>query len=141
MKMISRNCLKCCGRRGLTLVEVTVSLALLSTLLVGMLVAQDRHTRQIRTARRTINLVGQVDQLLYGWMEKNSAIPRQATGPLEGDEDLVWTTRPLPTANSRELEVDVVRLEVHHRRDLAGGPPELVIDLAVPGVPPTAEGE
>ena len=105
MKMMSNNYLKCCGCRGLTLVEVTASLALLSTLFVGMLLAQDRHTRQIRNARRTIDLVGQVDRLLYGWMEKNRAIPRQATGPLGDDEDLVWkpTRCPPQTARSWKL--------------------------------------
>jgi hypothetical protein len=88
-----------------------------------------------------IGLVGRVDRLLYGWMEKDSAIPRQATGPLGGDDDLVWTTRPLGNAKGQDLKVDVVRLEVHHRMDRAGERPVLVIDLAVPGAPAATEGE
>ena len=121
--------------RGLTLIEVIASLALLTTLLVGIIFAQDRHARQIRTARQRIGVVEQVDQLLYQWLKIDRAIPREATGPLPGSDDYIWETRLWPDGANRGLEIEVVRLEIRPRRDVLGERPVLTLDLAVPAAP------
>lgn len=120
------------SRLGLTLVEVIVSLALLSTLLVGMVCAHDRHARQIRNAEEMLRIVRRVDRMLYGWMETDRAIPREAAGVLADEKGLVWKTRLLTSGASKNLQIDVVRLEIGRQADRLLEHPVLTIDLAVP---------
>jgi len=76
---MSRNSSNYSTKAGLTLIEVSAALALLSTLLVGMLVAHNRHTEQIRRSRQTLDALRQVDALLYRWMGSNGVIRRKAS--------------------------------------------------------------
>lgn len=117
---------------GLTLIEVVGALALLSTLLVGILLAFARHERQIRQSRRTIEVVDEVDKLLYMWMSQGGAVPRDASGTMPEDVNLVWRTETVSFAHRDVLGIDVVRLEVTSKSDAYPAKPIVSLDLPVP---------
>ena len=72
------------AKKGLTLIEVVVSLALLSTLFVGVLMAFNRHAEQIRGSRRTLDVVRRLDALLYEWRTQGGTVPQDDTGKFPG---------------------------------------------------------
>ncbi len=143
---MSGNSSDCSTKAGLTLVEVLAALALLSTLLVGTLMAHSRHAEQIRRSRRTLDALRRVDELLYRWMATDGLIPRTATGSLpgegeSGEDEWIWRTRLLSRDHCQSLKVDVVRLEVFPRREAAARQPVVALDLAVPAAqrPPAGD--
>ena len=136
---MSRICSR--SSAGLTLIEVIASMALLTTLLVGIVCAEGRHARQIRAAKERIGLVHQVDQLLSQWLKTDKVIPREATGLLPGSDQYVWQTHLLSDSANFDLQVEAVRLEVRPRTDLNSQRSLLTIDLAVPAAPPAPSEE
>ena len=82
-------------RRGMTLIEVLASLAILSTVLVGLIMAKARHTRQSKEARERIEACHIADQLLQAWWTAPEGVPEDSSGPIEGKPDWQWRTRTL----------------------------------------------
>jgi len=138
---MSKNSFSFSAEAGLTLIEVVASLALLSTLLVGVLVAFNQHSRQIRAGNRKLDVLHRVDALLYRWAESGSTIPRAGSGEILGDDDLIWKTRVVDTRYRRNLGVDVVRIEVFAKREALLERPIVSLDLAVSSEKWPLEGE
>lgn len=117
----------------MTLVEVVAGLALLASLLVALLLATARHTRQSADAERRLRAAAAADALLTGWWQDRANFPRAAAGRVTGDPDLSWRTRVVPNATLTELRAQVVRLEVSD--DRVGGPlvsVDVVLDVTDP---------
>lgn len=141
-----------CSRRsralGLTLIEVVAALAILGTLLVGIVLAKSRYNDQLRHARAQAGAVERADQLIARWWASPGGVPVGEEGVLPGGDRLRWRTRVVDNAEVAELGVRVVRVEIvdpvrEARRD--GGDetrnngPLIVVDLVLPD--PEAEQE
>jgi prepilin-type N-terminal cleavage/methylation domain-containing protein len=100
------------ARRGMTLVEVVASLALLASLLVGLLLAKARFTRQSALADRRIEAVRAADRLLTEWWADPARLPRHGAGRIDGPADLSWQTSLVANPALGELGAQVVRLEI-----------------------------
>jgi hypothetical protein len=112
---------------------VAAALALLSTLLVGVLVAFRKNADRIRQEFATRQAVSGTDALLWSWAEQGMFPPDPARGKLPGNDHLLWETRRLPQAVQRTLGLDIVRLQVRQVGAPTGTEPLLVLDLPVPG--------
>ena len=66
----------------MTLIEVVGGLALLGTLLVAVLLAKAKYTRQAATADRKLQAVAAADELLTAWRQDPNALPRDGSGPV-----------------------------------------------------------
>ena len=122
-----------CVRRALTVLEVAAALALLSTLLVGVLVAFKKNADRIRQEFATRQAVSGTDALLWSWAEQGMFPPDPARGKLPGHDHLSWETRRLPQPAQRTLGLDIVRLQVRQVGAPPGSAPLLEVDLPVPG--------
>lgn len=98
--------------KGMTLIEVTFGLALLGSLMVGLLLARESLSRQGMRAARRIAAVEACDRLLSQWQLDTKGIPRRGTGPVGSDGKLQWTTRVRGVELVEHLTLEVVRLEV-----------------------------
>ncbi|MEM7456249.1 MAG: type II secretion system protein [Planctomycetota bacterium] len=123
---------KRCGSKGLTLVEVIVSITLLATLLTGMLIAHSRHIRQLTLSRQTAAASRLADELLASWFKSGQPFPGNETGVLGDDGQYVWVSkwRAGGTDNPR-WQTRVVSVEVFHRSspDVALFSTELLDDI------------
>lgn len=86
-------------RRGMTLVEVVCAIALLSTLLVGMLVAHARHIRQIEKARFVLEGTQLADRFLAEAFLEDRVFEIGESGSLAMPE-YRWEIRPSRTPNA-----------------------------------------
>ena len=77
----------------MTLIEVLASLAILSTVLVGLIMAKARHSRQSTEASERIEACHLADQLLQLWWTGPDGVPTNSSGPIEGKPDWQWQTR------------------------------------------------
>lgn len=117
----------------MTLVEVVGGLALLATLLVALLLAKARYTRQAAQAERRLQAVAAADALLATWQRDPRAIPRTGgSGALAGEAGLSWRAQGITNAVASELGAAVVRLEiVDDRPDAAADAVLTSIDFLV----------
>ena len=118
--------------RGMTLIEVLGGLTILATLLVAMLAARDRYTRQWFRADQRMEAAAVADELLTTWWQKPHEFPRRSAGSVEGWR---WQTRIVTDAAARGLGVEVVRLRVEPADDPSFTP--VAIDVVLP---PALEG-
>lgn len=107
------------SRRGLTLVEVVAGLALLSTLLVGVLTTKARVTRQWAHAQRRLEAAAAADRLMTSWWRDVERFPRNARGEVPGNSRLAWQTRTIRNDAVEAFGASTVRLEVFDERDAA----------------------
>jgi prepilin-type N-terminal cleavage/methylation domain-containing protein len=98
-------------RRGLTLIEVVASITLLSTLLAAMLVAFERHSRQIRRAQRTLAATAAADQWLAVWLQDPEGFPSEGSGGIPGS-DFTWRTTPTPCSGPVSEHCRAVSFEI-----------------------------
>lgn len=118
--------------RGLTLIEVLASLALLGTLLVALVQARGDHLRQWTLAQRKLEAVDAAERLLEAWWADPATLPRSGSGTLDGGWRWRTQVREAPALEHEALHAELVRLEVLE----AEGPKVLVtIDLFVPRPP------
>jgi len=126
MNKRSTTCSRCSRAAGLTLIEVVAAIAILGTILVGIVLAKSRNTRQLAEARRTAEVVRHADALLADWWADEAGVPPDAAGVIDADPTLAWRTRLVANPPIEQLGARVVRVEV--------------IDTA-PVVPGTGAGE
>lgn len=123
------------GKRGLTLLEVVVALGLVATLLVTMLVAHGRLTRQQRRAERQTEAIAAADQLLASWMATSPMViparrgiieepsERRVTSQIVGQPlarpPLEWQIQPVAMETATIPGTQVLRLEVFERETAA----------------------
>lgn len=75
---------------GLTLIEVTAALLVLSVLLTGVLLAKDRSRMQWRAAQRRIDAIAMLDSLLTQWTDDATFQWRAGEGPVPDHPDWRW---------------------------------------------------
>lgn len=121
-----------CKSRALTLIEVITALALLSTLLVGMLVAFKKNAERIRTELVVREVVAGVDQLLLAWAQQGTYPPARASGKLPGIDGFTWQTHVVSQQSRNTLALDIVRLEVRAEQATDARVPIIAIELPVP---------
>lgn len=100
------------SQTGATLVEVVVGLAIMGTLLVGILMARQNHTKQFDHAQSKIVAVQAADELLTKWWRDPEQFPRHASGVCPGVDHLFWRTNIRQNHNASQLGIEVVRLEI-----------------------------
>ncbi len=120
-----------CKRPGLTLIEVVAAMALLSTLLVGTLVAFQKNAERIRAAVTVREVIARVDELLLGWAEQGIYPPAQSQGELPGIDGFKWETRVASRQFRHALALDIVRLQVR-AEDATDAVAILSLDIPVP---------
>ncbi len=127
--MRSKNSSRSCRRRGLTLIEVMASLAILGSLLVSLLMAKARSIQQWNAANRRIEATAAADGLLAEWWPKPSTLPRQATGKVAGTETLSWRTRVIEDQAMEGFGIEIVRLEIIDEQTVEKMDPLITVDL------------
>lgn len=133
---LKRSC-RCSRTRGLTLIEVVAAIAILGTLLVGVVLAKSRHTRQAALAQTKMQAVLLTDELIAGWWDSIEGVPIGDEGGFTETDALRWETRLVNNSPIASLGARVVRVEVHEdERDLRNreekDEPVLIVDLVVP---------
>jgi hypothetical protein len=124
--------------RALTLIEVVASLAILGTLLVSMLMARQRYSRQWTLAVRKGEAVSAADQLLSEWWRDPRKLPLEGRGVIAGHPDLMWRTRTMDNRDADALDAQVVRLEVFTQAERQKGNTQVkekalaTVDLLLP---------
>ena len=105
-------CSGCSRRAGLTLIEVVAAIAILGTLLVGIVLASARHTRQIADTRQIDTIVRAADDLLAQWWVDPDEIPIGQSGVIETSPSLAWRTYLVANSDVEDLGARVLRVEV-----------------------------
>ena len=100
--------------KGLTLIEVLASTALLAMLLAATAVAYSEHAQQIRQAHRRLEAIEQADILLASWYADPQGIPANDRGEL--DKELIWQTTPLQDNGAESLACEIIRLQLFGTR-------------------------
>jgi type II secretory pathway pseudopilin PulG len=96
----------------MTLVEVVAGLALLGSVLVGLLLTRTALMRQRIAADERLAAVHACDQLLAQWRAEGREVPVSAWGLLGDDDRFRWSTHLAGTQRIEPLAVDVVQLDV-----------------------------
>jgi Tfp pilus assembly protein PilV len=122
---------------GLTLLEVVAAIAILGTVLVGLVLAKARHVRQLAEARRLSAAVRAADSLLADWWTRPEGVPDNESGPVGTDGSLVYATREVPSAAVERLTCRVVRVEIRQAATQVPGAetpdePLVAVELVLP---------
>lgn len=139
MKTRSTICLPCWKRAGLTLVEVVAAIVILGTILVGIVLAKARHTRQLALAMQQQTAVQAADELLTGWWAVKQGVPVEARGQLDTTPAMIWQTHVVANPEAQQLGSRVVQLQVRLQPGLETGrtgedanQPLVAVDLVLP---------
>ena len=107
-------------------------MGLLATLLVALLMAKARYTRQAAAAHRRLQAVAAADALLSAWHQDPQALPRSGGGVIFGDSGFSWRTQGIPNAVVNDMGAAVVRLEIlDDRTEAAGNPVITSVEIVV----------
>lgn len=96
----------------MTLVEVVASLALMGSLMVTVILAQSRLTRQYHLARQKTHAVHLADELLHGWANSREGIPRNGQGEV-AEMSLAWQTSTATVDDFLPLRAEKITLQVY----------------------------
>lgn len=137
MNKPSRISLTPSSRAGLTLIEVIAAIAILGTVLVGIVMAKSRHTRQMALTQRYTDIVHATDDMVSRWWLNERSVPAPASGHVGEDTSITWQTRLVASPKLRRLDAEVVRLEVFDTipapgQSLAADEPVVVLEFVVP---------
>jgi len=131
---------------GLTLIEVVAALAILGTILVGIVLAQSRHAEQRVTAARKQVAVRAAERMLDTWWTDPAGVPHDGAGVVEGHPDLRWRIRLVAHDQIEALGGQVVRFTIRDTRiaaenesgwgDDAQSATLVTVDLALPAADP-----
>jgi hypothetical protein len=128
---------------GLTLVEVVAGIAILGSVLVGVVLAKSRHTRQLALAQRRQAAVRAADSLINEWWTGSEGIPVNESGAVPSAPSLVWETRIVDNRDVERLGARVVRVELResesstYRED--ADRPLVTVELVLPMPPPPGD--
>jgi len=123
---------------GLTLLEVVAAIAILGTILVGIVLARSRHVRQLARSERQGDAVRATDEQLARWWTRPEGVPVDASGAIETDGSLTWQTHVVPSEPLEQLGARVVRVEVRPTATDPSSPtgadaePLVTVDLVLP---------
>jgi hypothetical protein len=131
----STKCLRRLPRSGLTLIEVTAGIMLLSTLLVASIVAFHAHAQQIQRASLAAAAVKAADDLLSRWFNLAINVPSQGQGVIAGDHPLEWRTSIVGSGQNDVLTWQIVRLQITDTESSPDATPLVEVDVVIPGAP------
>jgi len=117
---------------GLTLIEVLAATVILGVLLVSVVLAKARYTRQATVADRQLAAIQAADDLLAEWWSAPSALAADAQGKVAADPSLLWRVQTVPNETADELAVRTVRLEILDAHSGADEQPLVFVDLLLP---------
>lgn len=127
----------CSRARGLTLIEVVAAVAILGTILVSVVLAKARHTRQLARAQHTSAAVAAADELITRWWSDGRRVPIDESGAVADRAGLTWRTRTLDETGASRLGGRVVRVELFAPAEAHGVDPDeplLFVDLVLPEI-------
>lgn len=123
------------ARRGLTLIEVLASLAILATLLWGVLTAKNRATHQALRAEQRLAAVTIADHLLGQWWS-NGSVPVPSEGGVPEHPSWRWHTRVVARSSVAAWGAHVGELRIVDSSDPAVHSPLLSVQFLLPASPP-----
>jgi len=138
MMQRSTTCSRCSHAAGLTLIEVVAAIAILGTLLVGIVLARARHTHQYARAESARVAVDAADRLISRWWLNGRHVPVGKAGQFEAHPTLRWRTREVDNEKINLLGARVVRVEVLRADAETGSDPQaraevlFHVDLVMP---------
>lgn len=104
-----------CKTRGLTLIEVIASIALLGALMVAMLTVHSKHTRQVKLAAKKQTAATLADELIGGWFKSPEPFPANTSGQFVNNSDFRWTTQAQRMSANGNWKTVVIKLQVWHQ--------------------------
>jgi len=127
---------RCSRAAGLTLIEVVAAIAILGTILVGIVLAKSRLTRQLVEADQRLAAVRAADELIAGWWTRDAGVPVDDAGVVDDHPEWSWRTHVMANPLIERWGARVVRVEVRpsegHVVALPGQPPvEVIVDLVL----------
>lgn len=84
------------NRRGLSLIEVVASIALLALLMVSLLVGWQRHRKLAERSQKKLDAAERLDEQLGRWFAIDGGPPVNGQGTLT-DTDFRWSSAPTPS--------------------------------------------
>lgn len=128
----------------MTLLEVIAAIAILGTILVGIVLAKSRHRRQLARTADATAAVAATEELLCAWWSGPDGVPVGAEGVMSASKPLRWRTRETPNPEIEDLGARVVRLEVFPGQAESSAAADdsealLYVDLVLPTDEPTKE--
>ena len=126
--------------RGMTLIEVVAGLAILASMLTAIFSVKSRVTRQTRITERRREATAVADALLASWWQNKNTFPRSESGPVEGGQNFIWRTQPIPNPSAQACGAEVVRLEVLDATSLPAPAPLVTVELILPPSAKNATG-
>lgn len=118
---------RCSPPAGLTLIETVAGLALLGGVVVTLLYAQVRFTRNAEALATRRQAVEIAEELLASWWIHPETFPIDQKGIAPGRPAFQWRTTARPEAALEPLRSLPVRVQV-----LRGGVAVLTLDVVVP---------
>lgn len=115
----------------MTLVEVMAGLAIMGTLVTGLLVATGRLKAQDLQAQLRLEACQVADDLLTGWWSPKEDFPRTGNGTVRRNGNWRWRTRPIRSNRAERMGAQVVALEVFPI-GTHGGAPVARVDVLLP---------
>jgi Tfp pilus assembly protein PilE len=131
------TCSSCSRAAGLTLIEVVAAIAILGTILAGIVLAKSRHTAQLYDAQRRSDAVAAADALLYQWWTRPEGVPVDQSGVIESTPALAWRTRlimvePIKNLGARVVRVELFDATVNQGQLAMDDAMTIVVDLVLP---------
>lgn len=111
---------------GLTLIEVVAAIAIIGTILVGVVLAKSRHTRQLALSQRKLEAVHALDAQLAKWWAGGDDLPVNTQGTFTEQRaaestpptrPMMWRTRLVANHEVENLGARVLRIEVVQGED------------------------
>ena len=100
------------GRKGFTLLEVIVALALMGSVLVGSLLAFSSHRSQLSMAEKRIEATRIADDLVSRLSSSQGGMPVGVRGTIAGKPNWVWQTSSVGTTTLATVQLQVLRLQI-----------------------------
>ena len=100
------------SRRGFTLLEVIVALAIMGAILVASLLAFSQHRRQLALADKRIEATMIADRLVSQLSSQRDGIPVGARGIVANKTNWIWQTSLLGTTTLATVQMRVLRFEI-----------------------------
>ena len=119
-------------RRAMTLIEVVAGLALLATVLSGIVAIKTRCLRQMHRTEQRREAIRCADELLSAWWTDTATFPYRSSGPVPGHPQLQWRTRPISNLQAQSLGGQVIRLEIADFSASSSAEPLISVEVLLP---------
>ncbi len=103
--------------KGLTLIEVVVSLVLLATVATSLLHAQSNALAQIRATEHADTAVGLARELIVSWKMLPETRSIAGEGSFAGEPGWSWSRTVRPYSDTRDLTLTEVMLTIRRTNE------------------------